>query len=351
MPILTPASAGPRPSSEFVIGSFFFFPEHADQVAWGCGLFIVGGVGFATCTAFDYAEARASGNRKHEEIMHSTYFIGAFLYFVGTFFYFPTVAQRPDVLGGLSGERIGAVLFVGGSLAFIVACFVNGSMANVHPGASAVAKSLVLLTTHSVLLGSCLFLVGSVLFLPDFKCECASVDFVTNFATWLFVVGSAFFVVSAVLQVAVERTVRRGHGGLDLSGTQRDLADIAAEAINDIQASVSPEQLELVDTQVTQLQRKIHDEQLKRRWQLFAQHSSPHSADTGGSGARAACAHSTADGDDGAPDGVPRAEVDARVAQSVRLHSLGLIDQPGVTRPVDAGGRSLGATASFDDSW
>ena len=70
---------------------------------------------------------------------------------------------------------------------------------------SRVAKGLVLATTNSTMFGSCLFLVGSVLYMPDLGCA----EETAVYGTYCYLWGSVAFVVAGVLPLLRTRKVER----------------------------------------------------------------------------------------------------------------------------------------------
>mmetsp|Transcript_8672 Transcript_8672/g.23852 ORF Transcript_8672/g.23852 Transcript_8672/m.23852 type:complete len:364 (+) Transcript_8672:37-1128(+) len=244
----------------FVVGSVFFLPSMHPWIAVGCWLFIVGSIFFVVATTFDLLEALQSKRKPHEALMYALYTVGSAIYVIGTVFYFPAIEEREDVLGGSSGGLLGALLFTVGSLVFVMACFVNGALANVHPAESRSTKLLVICSTNCTMLGSCCFLVGSVLYIPALGCD----ELVWTFGTWLFIVGSGFFVLGSMLRWIIIRT----SGVHNMSLTSLPLADMASEYVHDLQEHLTPAQLDAVGHQLIRLQRKIHDEQLRTRWMM-----------------------------------------------------------------------------------
>jgi hypothetical protein len=181
----------------FVVGSIFFLKSFSAFYALGCYLYLAGGLIYLTTTCYDARQAMRE-NKTYEVAMNMLYVVGSGLYLLGTVCYLPSaIAIFPRA------TECGAWLFIVGSLFFIHACFVNGAHAGaffseqlpMDPRKVALARVLVLITTNSTMLGSCAFLVGSVLYLPTIGCgELAETD-----GTWTFVVGSLLFVLSGVL--------------------------------------------------------------------------------------------------------------------------------------------------------
>ena len=85
------------------------------------------------------------------------------------------------------------------SLLFVLACFVNG-IYTVHgspAGYGGFAMACRLVQTNSAMLGSCGFLVGSFLFVPEVEHGCPTQTI--TIATWLFFGSSVLLVLSGLL--------------------------------------------------------------------------------------------------------------------------------------------------------
>lgn len=179
----------------FVVGSIYFLPGFSAYMEAGCYLYLIGGAIYLTCALFDLEEAAHVGH-KFEVCMNVGYLVGSVAFNVATVCYVPEVTER---LGEVSAGTYGSAGFVVGSLLFIFACFLNGA----HTGdtfsggsdGSRVAKGLVLATTNSTMFGSCLFLVGSVLYMPEIGCG----ESTAVIGTWCYLWGSVCFVVAGVL--------------------------------------------------------------------------------------------------------------------------------------------------------
>lgn len=241
----------------FVVGSFCFLHEW-HMMGTGCWLFIFGAVISTFCTMCDLAEAQVHGKKLHDEIMYIMYCVGSFFYLLGTPFYFPEWRQAEDVRGGYSGALIGSIFFIVGSLFFIIACFINGAAANVHHAEEANIKLLVICSANSTMLGSCSFLVGSVLYLPHLRCSVLVIEF----GTYLFILGSFWFVAASALRCVIQR-VATAHR---MSLTYLPLTDIADELVQELQAKLEAEHLVEIEHILSRLQRKIHDEKVAMRW-------------------------------------------------------------------------------------
>uniref|UniRef100_A0A7S3F151 YrhK domain-containing protein n=1 Tax=Haptolina ericina TaxID=156174 RepID=A0A7S3F151_9EUKA len=141
------------------------------------------------------AEALSVGSHLEEMVIQTMYIVGCLSFTVGTIFYFPHIGKAV----GHPGEEAGGWLFTLGSLLFVLACFVNG-IYTVHgspAGYGGFAMACRLVQTNSAMLGSCGFLVGSFLFVPEVEHGCPTQTI--TIATWLFFGSSVLLVLSGLL--------------------------------------------------------------------------------------------------------------------------------------------------------
>lgn len=188
----------------FVIGSFLFFPWACCYTA-GVYCYLVGGFFYMQTSVFDLEEALNSKARWQEVAMCYTYVGGTTLYIVGTFFYFPRIEEW---IGIITSESLGSWFFIGGSTAFVFACFLNGAHAGdaFYPDLNnkkedcarvKLAKLMTLATSEATMFGALLFLVGSVLYLPNIGCTERTVVL----GTWAYLIGSVFFTFAGILPI------------------------------------------------------------------------------------------------------------------------------------------------------
>lgn len=184
----------------FVVGSIFFLPGFERFYHAGCLLFLIGGTAYLTTSSFDLEEAEHAG-KKFEYSMALLYVYGGCFFIVATFIFVPEITQA---MGPYSAQLWGSWGFIVGSLFFVLACFLNGA----HTGDAFKdhkddpirvywAQALVLATTFSTMLGSILFLVGSILYLPNIGCDEGTV----TLGTCCYIAGSFFFVVAGLLPI------------------------------------------------------------------------------------------------------------------------------------------------------
>merc|ERR1719473_715343 len=98
-----------------------------------------------------------------------------------------------------SPEFEGSPLFVLGSLVFAAAAFVNGLS---QRSFDTTKNKMLTATTSLYMMGSLLFVMGSVAFLPNLGCN----ETMVAIGAWNFVVGSLFFLVGGL--VSMWRTLR-----------------------------------------------------------------------------------------------------------------------------------------------
>ena len=196
----------------FVVGSICFLPSCSACYSHGVYLYVVGGFIFLKCALFDYEEAlNNAGGRKpkiYEAIMNEIYVVGTVFYLIATVLYAPSVYTA---VGAYRSELFGGIGFIVGSLFFIFACYLNGmhtgiaftvpeDVARSNPDLQIkihFARICVLATSSCSMLGSLLFLVGSVLYLPVLGCN----DMTAVIGTWQYIIGSLFFFAGGVIPV------------------------------------------------------------------------------------------------------------------------------------------------------
>lgn len=220
------------------VGSICFLPQCAVCYRQGVWLYAVGGVIYLKCAIFDYEEAlNSAGGRRpriYEAIMNEIYVVGTAFYLVATLLYAPLVA---DAVGEFRSEAYGGIGFILGSICFIFASSLNG----MHTGTAFAipddyakknphihqkilfAKAFVVATSTSTLLGSLLFLVGSVLYLPMIGCN----SMTTLIGTYHYLIGSVFFVIAGCLPVLRRKCANIENLQVDDKKTDKELKDIA----------------------------------------------------------------------------------------------------------------------------
>ncbi|MDF1790851.1 MAG: YrhK family protein [Thalassobaculaceae bacterium] len=174
----------------FIGGSILFFPALAAWEDVGAGAFLVGSLLYLLVTGHDMVEVIASHRRRTvwsvlEVWAAVAYLVGTLLFTVGSVFFFSAV--------GWIGT--GAWCFLIGSALFLIGAVVN--VLQIVFAASLKTLQLLNLTAISFIVGSTLFCVASIPFLWDLR---SAVDrrVLDGYLAWLFVVGSALFLIGGL---------------------------------------------------------------------------------------------------------------------------------------------------------
>lgn len=204
----------------FVIGSVCFLPQYSKEVELfilGCNIFVVASIQYVVISVLGLAEAvNHHGTIWTLEGMEGVgWVVGSVVFLIGTILYFPdreTCAiganeinknnmsdPHADVCHSLaqhinknSKAFWGTILFISGSSMFVIAIFFNAL------GQSRFDNSLermVAVISFNYMMGSLLFCMGSIAFLPDVGCGPEMV----TIGAWMFIIGSAFFVIGSLV--------------------------------------------------------------------------------------------------------------------------------------------------------
>jgi len=192
----------------FLAGSICFLPAFSHELnifLAGCVLFVVGGVLSASICSFSLVESvRTKGVKTFEACQNALYLVGSIFYVAGSILYWPPEAHHKGMdwlvqnmsLGVyfnlFDPEFEGTVLFIIGSIFFVLAAFVNGLDQRGHSNGSMMTA-----TTSLYMSGSLLFVFGSVAFLPDMGCN----EHIFALGAWSFVIGSVFYVAGSVISI------------------------------------------------------------------------------------------------------------------------------------------------------
>lgn len=204
----------------FVIGSVCFLPQYSKEVELfilGCNIFVVASMQYVVISVLTMAEAvNHHGTLWTLEGMESVaWVVGSVVFLIGTILYFPdreacavgaTELSKnsgdhndPNVCHSLaqhmnknSKEFWGTILFISGSCIFVIAIFFNALSQSRfdHP-----LERMVAVISFNYLLGSLLFCMGSIAFLPNVGCGPEMV----TIGAWMFIIGSAFFVIGSLV--------------------------------------------------------------------------------------------------------------------------------------------------------
>merc|ERR1712232_778150 len=130
----------------------------------------------------------------------------------GAILYLPAV----NATSARSDLTIGTWMFILGSLCFEIASYLN-SLGIVVVGRLEVQSRIKLLSITSLgvsLLGSALFMMGSLLFFPQLigaRCNSPATLNLTNVATMMYVLGCGLYLLSAILNTTQVVLKRRSH--------------------------------------------------------------------------------------------------------------------------------------------
>lgn len=193
----------------FVVGSLCFIPGYWHDInvfLAGCAIFVWGSLLYVVICSFTLIEAYVEkGQGSWEVYENSLYWVGSWAFFVGSILYWPEESQYelieafqhftlPQYFNLFSPEFEGTLLFIVGSVLFTVAAFIN--LMN-QPKSDDLKSTVWTCITLLYLVGSLLFIGGSVAFLPDLGCGKQMMEI----GAWAFVIGSLFFLIGAVMSL------------------------------------------------------------------------------------------------------------------------------------------------------
>lgn len=177
----------------FIAGSILFFPRFSAWENLGAWLFFGGSLLFLVVTVHDVAEVgkfwrrfRTQNAARQVEVVTSvSYLVGTLMFTVGSLFF----------LSWWGWYEAAAWLFVTGSLLFAVGA--TGNVLQIIQAPSLVCMQLLNLTAVSFLVGSTLFVVGSIPYLWQIA---SPTDRHVLFAylAWQYLVGSVLFFLGGV---------------------------------------------------------------------------------------------------------------------------------------------------------
>jgi len=181
----------------FVAGSVLFFPRFSAWEDLGAWLFFGGSLLFLVVTVHDFLEAARFWRHFHTEnaakqiefVTATSYLLGTLMFTFGSLFF----------LSWWGWYESAAWLFVVGSGLFMVGA--AGNLLQIIQARNTVCMQLLNLTAVSFLVGSTLFVVGSIPYLWHIA---SPIDRHTLFAylAWEYLVGSALFFFGGLLNYA-----------------------------------------------------------------------------------------------------------------------------------------------------
>jgi len=169
-------------------------------------LFVVGTTGYLGLSIFALAECLyVKGIESLEACESSLYVAGAILFNAGTILYWPEESNWPLTLASrelapgqyfnwFSPEFEGTVLFIVGSMFFVMASYVNGLS---QRGFDTPVKKMLVASTTCYMFGALLFVMGSVAWLPELGCG----QRMEEFGAVMYVIGSLLYVIGSVISV------------------------------------------------------------------------------------------------------------------------------------------------------
>jgi len=213
----------------FVIGSYCFLYDDAWVLELGDLLymlasFIYAGVSLYSMREFFQAWPFQTQLERTENEMeffeHICYVVSCLVFTVGAVLYWPHI-YRGDDHTRLRGEVVASWCFIAGSYGFVVASFFNAvcmtlqkTMLSIPGPAARKCYWISVAGLFFSLMGGVLFVVGSYLYRPEFNTHCREYRSMThdsfeatwclntlNYGTWLYIVGSCFYLIQAYLNL------------------------------------------------------------------------------------------------------------------------------------------------------
>ena len=187
----------------FIVGSIMFFPRFEAWKDIGAWLFFAGSLVYLVVQAHDVIEVRRFWNHRRvspSRILESAalgiYIVGTILYAIGSLFF----------LSWWHWIVPGAWLFVIGSVLFLIGACLNVMM--VIRASALLTLQLMNLTAVTFIVGSVLFVVGSVPYIWNYESANDRAQLLA-FLAWLFLIGSAFFMLGGLFNHQRARIVIR----------------------------------------------------------------------------------------------------------------------------------------------
>lgn len=175
----------------FIVGSVFFFPALSELRDFGAGIFFFGSLLYLLVTGHDLAEVAANAKsdntrgrsrQKLDLAAARAYVAGTVLFAIGSAFFFSVI----------DWTVAGAWCFTIGSALFIFGAAVN--LLDIVFARDMTTLQLLNLTAVTYIVGSVLFCVASIPYLWTLA-SAADRDLLNQYLAWLFVVGSALFLI------------------------------------------------------------------------------------------------------------------------------------------------------------
>jgi hypothetical protein len=204
-------------AATFIVGSICFLPQYSKNVEafiGGCDLFIAGSLGYVIVCGMTLLETWQLNGAWNFEVWENTFYVvGSVVFAIGAVLFFPERDHCEHIMTGLGEVDVGKTcssalqeskksikgwwgtwLFIAGSLIFVIATFLNALNQRKFYEWQHTAVCFI---TLFYMLGSVLFSMGSLAFLPDPHCGPELVII----GAWLFIAGSIMFMVASLLSL------------------------------------------------------------------------------------------------------------------------------------------------------
>lgn len=202
----------------FVPGSVCFLPRFSRQEGYlliGCRIYVVASVILCVICLLALGEAISlKGHASFEVWENALYLAGSVAYLVGSVLFIPEAPKSSmletfinlgrampmmsltDLCDSLDGDHqlAGSILFIIGSVLFALAAFTNALNLRKFDDLS---SQFLTVTTTSYLVGSLLFAMGSISFIPHVGCG----ESMLAIGAWNFIVASIFFVIGSAVSL------------------------------------------------------------------------------------------------------------------------------------------------------
>ena len=173
----------------FIAGSVLFLPKHEEYVDMGSWLFIWGSVLYLFVSGHDLYEVFHSPQPKFlDALAASSYITGGVVFIIGSYLFLPSVGAF----------TAGAYNFIFGSILFICGAVYNSIQIFDSPTRESALYAN--LTAVCYVIGSTLFLSGSVPYIWDFESETDS-KIVYRYLGIQFILGSLLFFIGGTVNI------------------------------------------------------------------------------------------------------------------------------------------------------
>lgn len=181
----------------FIAGSVMFLPRYEEWAALGCWLFVIGSFFYLFVACHDLYEVihtttatkqETKAKKTVDALAASAYIAGGLVFIIGSYQFLPTVEMYTE---GSYNFIIGSLLFIGGAVTNSVQIF---------DSPTAESAMYANFTAVCYVIGSTLFLSGSVPYLMDFESYHDKIQ-IHRYLGVQFVLGSALFLIGGTINV------------------------------------------------------------------------------------------------------------------------------------------------------